>query len=587
MPVNLEEFRIELVRVSRGFAHSRLQRALRMNREKNAPSSSIDSMYAQYLAASSISSMDTMYSQRLRQANEEQSLDVSNGPDYSFHLKPFPGSEGLTRVTGYHIKVLTDKVSRAPCSPLQEPWIIIRQQSARLHPHSLNKALEKIADSKGLTLLYADHDHVKPDKARVHPCFKTGWNPGLLRQGNYIGDVILIKQSVYLSAGGLDASMGASALFDLLLRLSGILNDYEIHHLPEMLFSLPADNYHAPHGFSIARKDREALERFASAEKSQENAIGPVVSKGPYPGLFQLHYPLPVDTPSVDIIIPTRDQPKLLERCVRSILDLTAYYRFNIVVIDNDSELEDTSRFHEEFLKKEARYRLLHYPGEFNYSAINNSAVRTSKADIVVLLNNDTEIMQADWLSQLVAEALQPDVACVGAKLVYGNGLVQHVGVVAGMQGVAGHVNRYMQADEDGYGGMLQLSPDTSAVTGACLAIRRKVFEQLNGLDEENLTIAFNDVDLCLRAREFGYRNRLLAQVRLVHHESVSRGHDDSKEKALRFKGEIDFMLKRHKYWIDDDPAWNSNFSRHHHFPVLKDRETYQDDLQAAEYYAA
>ena len=587
VPDTLEGFSIELVRVSTGFARSRLQRSLRTRNGKLDLKGGIDSMYAQYLALSTIPCMDTMYSQWMNKDSFERLEDLRCESEFAYNLRPLPDSESLTKATGYRIQLLNDKESSALCPPLMEQWLVVRDKRATMHWRCLNHALHKIADSKGLTLLYADHDHIGPDEARIHPCFKPGWNPGLLRQGNYIGTVVLIEHSAYHSAGGLDASMGTSALYDLLLRLSHTLNNYKIAHINKVLFSLPAEEYQAPHGFSLGCKDRKALERFANAENLPTGVKKPSILNGPYPGTFQFRCQVPDHTPSVDIIIPTRDQSVLLERCVRSILQLTNYSRYTITVIDNDSEHADTLRFHKKCVTNVARYRLLHYPGAFNYSAINNYAVEASKSDIVVLLNNDTEITQSDWLSQLVAEASQPDVACVGAKLLYVNGLVQHAGVVAGMQGVAGHVNRYMGADEDGYAGMLKLSHDTSAVTAACLAIRRKVYKQLNGLDEQNLTVAFNDVDLCLRARELGYRNRYLAQVTLIHHESVSRGYDESKQEAMRFQQEVDYMLKRHKYWIDDDPAWNANFSRQYHVPVLVEPEAHQDGLKTAAHYAA
>ena len=228
--------------------------------------------------------------------------------------------------------------------------------------------------------------------------------------------------------------------------------------------------------------------------------------------------------------------------------------------MDNDSAEPAFFSF-KQALDDEPRVSFTAFPGEFNYSAINNAAVRESSADIVVLLNNDTEVIDGRWLEELVAQARQATCGCVGARLLYANSRVQHAGIVMGMKGLAGHVNRFASDRDSGYLHKLCLAHQTSAVTAACLAIRRDVFINSGGFDEEALQVAFNDVDLCLRVASHGYDNVLLPFVTLLHHESVSRGADDSPAKAERFKRECETLRQRWLSVINNDPYWNPNLS--------------------------
>ena len=235
--------------------------------------------------------------------------------------------------------------------------------------------------------------------------------------------------------------------------------------------------------------------------------------------------------------------------------------------MDNDSSEASFFSF-QKSLEDDARVSFMPFPGPFNYSAINNAAVHASSSDIVVLLNNDTEVIDGHWLEDLVSQARQTTTGCVGARLLYANSRVQHAGIVMGMKGLAGHVNRFASDRDSGYLHKLSIAHQTSAVTAACLAIRRDVFINCGGFDEEGLQVAFNDVDLCLRVAAHGYDNVLLPFVTLLHHESVSRGADDSTEKAARFKRECETLRKRWLSVIDADPYWNPNLSLDSEKPI-------------------
>lgn len=268
----------------------------------------------------------------------------------------------------------------------------------------------------------------------------------------------------------------------------------------------------------------------------------------------RIRYPLPAERPLVSVIIPTRDGGAVLERCIET-LRLTSWPRLEVIVVDNQSRDPRTLRF------LAGMKRVLKFDRPFNYSAINNLAVREARGELICLLNDDIEIIAPEWLEEMASHALRPEVGAVGAKLLYPDGRVQHGGVGLGLLGLAGHLHRGLPGNEPGYMGRAQLAQELSAVTAACLVIRKQTFEAMGGFDEVNLPISFNDVDLCLRIRESGLRNIFTPHAVLVHHESLSRGADDTAEKIARADREAAFMRNRWGALLEADPAYNPNLS--------------------------
>ena len=445
---------------------------------------------------------------------------------------------------------------------VQAPLLVLATRDVLLYDSFL-QTLDKISsaaqcDNVGKLLWYTDHDHINDSGEHVKPCYKPGWNSELLRQGNYIGALVIVSGQLYRDLGGMNFSLGESALLDFLLRVADVIDEKAVQRLPGINYGMPASRYHAPHGFFLGEYDHIAMQTYLQRNASSGLTLLP----GQYNGLWKVHRDLPSEQPTVDILIPTRDRIDLLQRCIESIVSLTRYDNYTITVIDNDSKEAQTAAFHAQ-MSSLANYRRLDFAGEFNYSAINNLAASKSAAEYLILLNNDTEVLQENWLQRMIAELGQEDVACVGARLIYPNGLLQHAGVTLGLHGVAGHRNQFASAEEHGYLASINLCSDVSAVTGACLGIRRSLYQSIGGLNDKDLKIAYNDIDLCLRARDLGYRNLYLADVTLIHHESVSRGIDDDPKKKARFGSEVAYMNKMHAHWIDDDPAWHPFFSRH------------------------
>ena len=250
----------------------------------------------------------------------------------------------------------------------------------------------------------------------------------------------------------------------------------------------------------------------------------------------------------------------MLRACVRSIRSLTAYENYEILIVDNGSVEAATKGLFAE-LTADPSIRILPRPGPFNFSRLNNSAVREATGSIVGLVNNDIEVTRGEWLGEMVALAAQPQTGCVGAKLLYPDGRIQHAGVVLGLRGIAGHAYRFTPAGEPGYQGRLRVAHNVSAVTAACLLVRREIYDQVGGLDE-SLTVAFNDVDFCLRVAAAGYLNLWTPFAELIHQESVSRGRDLTAAKARRFADEHAIMQRRWGATLLDDPYYSPHLTR-------------------------
>jgi GT2 family glycosyltransferase len=275
--------------------------------------------------------------------------------------------------------------------------------------------------------------------------------------------------------------------------------------------------------------------------------------------LLRIEYVLPARKPLVSIIIPTRDKLELLRRCIDGLLHRTDYAPIEILVVNNRSEQPETLAWLAENADR-GTIRLIEFDGDFNWGRINNQAVSHASGEIILLLNNDTEVVQPIWLSEMVAQALRPEIGVVGAKLLYPDRTVQHAGLILGPDGHAFHRFRYMQADDSGYRDELARVRSVSAVTGACLAMRRAVFDEVGGIEEQGLAVTWSDDDICLRVRERGYRVICTPFAVLLHLELATRGADNTPERARRAESERQFMLKKWPSLVLEDPHFNPNF---------------------------
>jgi GT2 family glycosyltransferase len=279
-------------------------------------------------------------------------------------------------------------------------------------------------------------------------------------------------------------------------------------------------------------------------------------------GMYRVHYNLPEVQPLVSLVIPTRNAHALVKQCIDSIKSLTTYPHYEIILIDNGSDDPDSLEYFAQ-LEQEENIRVLRDNGPFNYSALNNSAVRIANGELIGLINNDIEVITPEWLSEMVSIALQPKVGAVGARLWYPDDRLQHGGVIVGVGGVAGHSHKYLPKGAHGYFCRAELIQEFSAVTAACLIIKKSIFDEVDGLNEDKLKIAFNDVDFCLRVQEAGYLNVWTPYAELYHHESATRGLEDTPQKQARFATEINYVRSR---WpnLMNDYAYNPNLTLDH-----------------------
>ena len=314
----------------------------------------------------------------------------------------------------------------------------------------------------------------------------------------------------------------------------------------------------APGSKSYTEKTaQKALQEFFNNLGSQVK-----VEIGELPTTYRIRYPLPENPPLVSIITPTRDGVDLLKLCIESIYRKTVYPNFELIVVDNQSSDSEAIRYMQK-LEETGKARVLSFDRPFNYSAINNFAARHAKGEILCLLNNDVEVISAEWLNEMVSHAIRPEIGAVGAKLLYPDNTIQHAGVILGIGGVAGHSHKYFPAYSFGYFNRLKVVQNLSAVTGACLVVRKGIYLEVGGL-EEDLQIAFNDIDFCLKVREAGYRNLWTPYSALYHHESKSRGHENTPEKQARFRREVEFCLDKWDRKLKNDPFYNPNLTLEH-----------------------
>jgi GT2 family glycosyltransferase len=274
----------------------------------------------------------------------------------------------------------------------------------------------------------------------------------------------------------------------------------------------------------------------------------------------RITYPLPTPLPLVSFVMGTRDRGDLLRAAVGGLLEQTYYQPVELIIVNNQSSDAATLAFLRE-IERDERVKVIGYDAPFNYSAINNLGVRASKGEIVCLINNDIKVISPDWLREMVSNALRAEIGAVGAKLYYTNNRIQHAGIILGVSGIAEHSHRRFPREVVGYASRTHVSQNFSAVTGACMVLRRNVFDEVNGFDEVNLPVAFNDIDLCLRITDRGYRILWTPYAELYHLESASRGFGDIQRISRRFRDEINYMNKKWGHVIANDPHYSPNLT--------------------------
>ncbi len=442
-------------------------------------------------------------------------------------------------------------------------FVALMDHDDLLPEHALYEVAVELNAHPDTDLIYTDEDKVDGEGQRFEPYFKTDWNPELLLTQNMVSHLGVYRKALVDQLGGLRVGFEGSQDYDLALRVSEATTPDRIRHIPAIL-------YHWRQNAGVASFSESALERCADAARRAvtEHLVrtgepaATVESQPDLPAWLYVRRPLPDPAPLVSVIVPTRDRANLLAACARGVLQETDYPAIELIIVDNGSVEPATQALFQE-LAADRRVTILRRPGPFNYSALNNAAAAQAKGEILLLLNNDIEVIEPGWLTQMVAQAVRPGVGAVGARLLYADGRVQHGGVILGVgrePRVAGHLHPFAAREDNGYYGHLRVARNVSAVTAACMALRRSVFEEVGGLNETDLPVAFNDVDLCLKIRAAGYDIIWTPLAELYHLESASRGSDARPEVAARALAEIAYMRERWGPVLDADPFYGPNF---------------------------
>lgn len=450
-------------------------------------------------------------------------------------------------------------ISRASNSALalaQGEFIALLDNDDEVTEDALFWVVEALQRHPDAGILYSDEDKIDAAGLRQNPYFKSDWDPCLFWGHNLITHLGVYRKALLDAIGGFHVGYEGSQDYDLAARSVERLEAGQIVHIPRVLY-----HWRISAGSTAAGVSEKPYAKVAALRVINEHlgrlGIAARVEADPDKGsVQQVFFDEAGDNPLVSILIPTRNGAALVRTCVESIVEKTTYAPFEIILIDNGSDDEACLSFFQE-LERRGTVRLLRDERPFNYSRLNNQAVAAAKGEVVVLLNNDTEVIAPDWLENMVQLALLPEVGAVGAKLLYGNGTIQHAGVLLGIAGGAAHAYMEFPGDAAGYCNLALLLRGYSALTGACLAVRKALYLEAGGLNEELFPVGYNDVDFCLKLRSRGYRNVWTPRALLYHHESLSRGMEDTAEKKARFWNELSLLKKSWPNAWYHDPAYN------------------------------
>lgn len=427
-----------------------------------------------------------------------------------------------------------------------------------LWPDALFQVAAELDRHPDLDLIYTDEDKIDAAGRRFTPYHKPGWSPDLLLCNMYLGHLSVWRSQVLRELGGMRPGFEGAQDHDLALRLAE--RSQRIRRIPRVLYSWRCHGGSTADGGEVKPYAQEAGLKAVAEALARRGEGGVVDALAKAPGRYRVSYP-PARRPLVSVLIPTRDGAGILRTCLESLFQRTAWRELEVLVVDNGSRKPETHRLFAEFREREPeRFRVLPLDIPFNYSRLNNAAAAEARGELLLLLNNDIEVIEPDWLGRMVGQALRPSVGFVGAFLLYPDRSLQHAGIILGIGGVAGHSHKHFPDGHPGHFSRLLLSSNCSAATAACLMVRTEVYRRLGGLDE-GLQVAFNDVDFCLRVRALGLLGVMDPAVRLVHHESKTRGAEDTPAKQERFRGEIACMQERWGALLRDDPYYNPSLS--------------------------
>ena len=425
-------------------------------------------------------------------------------------------------------------------------------------PFALFEVVRRLVSDPGIDLFYSDEDNMNMKGVRYGPFFKPDFSPDFLRSVNYMCHFLVVRKTLGDEVGWIRSGFEGAQDYDFILRESERAR--RIERIPMMLYhwrsvqgSTAADSNAKPYaGPSGIRAIEEHLQRMNLPGKAETITM---------PTWYRVKYEIS-GYPLVSIIILNRDHPEDLGKLVTSILEKSTYTNYELLVVENNSTLPTTFQLYDELRNRDQRIRILEWQNPFNYSAVNNWAATQANGEVLLFLNNDIEVITPTWIEEMLMHAQRQDVGTVGAKLYFPNNTIQHAGVIVGIGDVAGHAYKGFTRDMTGHGGQLMMVHNTAANTAACLMVRRDLFKQVGGFDE-NYILAYGDVDLCLKVLEAGYVNVWTPFSELYHHESKTRGYERSPEQLARYRNEVFYFKQRWGEFMQrGDPYYNPNLSK-------------------------
>ncbi len=486
--------------------------------------------------------------------------DASTNPKLRRYLKRISKHKKIKvvfREKNGHISEATNSALEL----VEGEFVALMDNDDYIYPHALAEVVKVLNEKPETDFIYSDEDKLEMTGERVDPFFKPDWSPDLFMSTNYLCHFTLARKEIIDSVGGFRKGYEGAQDYDLFLRITEKTKN--IGHIPDILYSwrkIPgstaseyADKNYAETNTIKALKD--SLKR---------RKIKGEVSVGLFPGSFRVKYDI-IDNPLVSIIIPTKDKREYIERCISSVLSKTTYDNYEIIIVDTGSTEQDTLEYYET-IKNNPKIRFVYWKKPFNYSSVNNFGVKHSKGEYLLLLNNDTEVITHDWIEGMLEHAQREEVGAVGVKLLYPDNRIQHAGVLLGInggtgRGVAGHAFKFFPREIQGFPVQKDIIRNYSAVTAACLMIKKEKFYEVKGLNKD-FRIAFNDVDFCLKLREKGYFNVYTPYTELYHHESISVGTPESKTRDVEgFAYEIDLIYQKWGDSLLHDPFYNKHLT--------------------------
>jgi GT2 family glycosyltransferase len=437
-------------------------------------------------------------------------------------------------------------------------YIILLDHDDLLEPDALSVLALTIANHADADLIYSDEDKIDSEDIFSHPFFKPGYSPALLLSQNYFGHLVACSRELLQDIGGFRTGFDGAQDYDLVLRGSRAAK--RIVHIPQVL-------YHwrqivGSTAFFYGEKDYA----WSAGQRALQDHLnnyypGSKAEKGHLPGTYRVDYKID-DRPAVSVIIPFRDQPELLDRCLSALFTQTDWRPLEVIGIDNQSGQQGVDQVKQKWSASQPGLRFIDYPHAFNFSSICNFGVETASGDYIVLLNNDVEIISPDWVESMLGLAQDSNAGAIGAILRYPDRSIQHAGIVTGIGGYAGHPFKGFEHNQIGYFGRLEVDSNVSAVTAALLMVSRQKYLKVGGLDEDNFGIALNDVDFCLKLMQSGYQNVVTAKCQAIHHESASRGYDNDPSRRARHNKEIEYFQQKWASVLEQgDPYYNPNLS--------------------------